>query len=97
MQDNVDIALAELLGKVMTRAVFEQAMHGETFGLDWDLFYQTLDRLLVADAYDRYTNWIGKHGKANPGKRKLVIDEHVTQDWATRMVKGRSKKQKQNP
>ncbi|KAF7355795.1 hypothetical protein MVEN_00907500 [Mycena venus] len=97
VQDNVDIALAEHLGKVMTGPVFEQAMHGESFGLDWDLFYQNLDSLLVADAYDRYTNWIEKHGRANPGKRKLVVDEHATQDWATRMVKGRSKKQKQNP
>ncbi|KAF8189260.1 hypothetical protein K438DRAFT_1936146 [Mycena galopus ATCC 62051] len=97
VQDNVDIALVKLLGKVMTGAVFEWAMHGETFGLDWDLFYRILDSLLVADAYDRYTKWMGKHGKANPAKRKLVVDEQVTQDWATRMVKRRSKKQKQNP
>jgi hypothetical protein len=97
VQDNVDIALAELLGKVMTGAVFEQAMHGENFGLDWDIFYQTLDRLLVADAYDRYVEWMGKHGKGNSAKRKLVVDEDVTKDWAARMVKGRSKKQKRNP
>ncbi|KAJ7237721.1 hypothetical protein B0H12DRAFT_1138415 [Mycena haematopus] len=94
VQDNFDIALVELLGKVVTRAVFEQAMHGDTFGLDWDLFYHTLDSLLVADALDRYTKWVEKHGMANPAKRKLVVDEQVTRDWATRMVKRRSKKQK---
>ncbi|KAJ6528589.1 hypothetical protein B0H19DRAFT_1194873 [Mycena capillaripes] len=97
VQDNVDIALAELLGKLMARVVFEQALHGESFGLHWDLFYRTLDSLLVADAYDRYVKWVEKYGKDNSAKRKLVVDEDVTKDWATRMVKKRSKKQERGP
>ncbi|KAJ7819871.1 hypothetical protein B0H13DRAFT_384475 [Mycena leptocephala] len=95
VQDNVDKALAKLLAKVMTAPVFEQAVQKGTFGLDWDIFYQTLDRLLLADAYDRYVEWMGRHGSS--AKRKLAVDKDMTDDWATSMVKGRSKKQKQKP
>jgi hypothetical protein len=49
----------------------------------------------LADAYDRYVEWMGRHG--NSAKRKLSVDKDMTDDWATSMVKVRSKKQKQNP
>jgi hypothetical protein len=78
----------------MTKVTFQSAQGEKRFGLDWDNFYQALDVLLVADAYDRYEAWMRKHRKGDTVKRKLVVVEEVDDNWARGMTTTRSKKQK---
>ncbi|KAJ7488552.1 hypothetical protein B0H11DRAFT_2230087 [Mycena galericulata] len=93
VQDGINMALAKLLGKVMTRDTFTAALAG-TFALDWDLFYQALDTYLVADAYDRYKAWVMAYGQSALKRSLEADDDDLDDSWASSVVERRSKKHK---
>lgn len=100
MQHEVNVDFIKLLGTVMTKAGFVEALQkrGGKFSLDWDAFYRAVDALLVGDAYERYKAW-AEHHRATPStssssKRQLTPEEGITDDWAEGMTVNRAKKQK---
>lgn len=56
-QDRLDLALSDLMARVMTVDEFEALLENSLFGLDWDVFYDQLDQRLRAEAYSRYEQW----------------------------------------
>ncbi|KAF8144844.1 hypothetical protein K438DRAFT_1782466 [Mycena galopus ATCC 62051] len=60
-QDEINIAFAKLIGKVMSMDVYREALKDQTFGLKWDEFYVALDACLMADAYEHYVDWMDRH------------------------------------
>ncbi|KAJ7023785.1 hypothetical protein C8F04DRAFT_1133461 [Mycena alexandri] len=98
-QDEINIAFAKLIGKVMSMDVYREALKDQTFGLEWDKFYGALDARLMADAYEHYVDWMDKHQTVAPFlKRRLSLEEgaEVTEGGdLVNTVTRRSKKHKQ--
>ncbi|KAF7369889.1 Cytochrome p450 [Mycena sanguinolenta] len=75
-QDMVNFAFVKLLGKVMTKNIFEEALNGKLFHLEWDKFYRMLDADLLADAYACYREWVGQN--TGLSKQRLPAEEIET-------------------
>jgi hypothetical protein len=71
-QNRVNVYLVQLLAGVMMPGELAKYLQARNmlFSLDWETFYEELDRRLLAEAFARYTTWGNRPGRVRRDKKR---------------------------